>query len=168
MEPLTGTELVLVLGGQRSGKSERAEELAATGPAPVTYVATAKAGEAAKAGADPELEARLRQHQARRDPSWCTVEAGDHLELPAAGTVILDGLGLWLAGLEDPVEPEWVVERLRRPGPTVVVSDEVGMGVIAPTPEGRRFADALGRINQAVAGAADRAYLVVAGRVLVL
>src|SRR5207245_1766781 len=91
--PLAGVELVLVLGGQRSGKSAFGERLAATGPRPVTYIATARVD------GDPDLAARVRRHQDRRDPSWTTVEASDDLELPDTGTVLVDGLGLWLAAL---------------------------------------------------------------------
>jgi adenosyl cobinamide kinase/adenosyl cobinamide phosphate guanylyltransferase len=162
MDPLSPSELVLVLGGQRSGKSERAEALAATGAPPVTYVATIRDS------ADAELKTRVARHKSRRDPTWITVLATDDLDLPAAGTVLIDGLGAWLAGLVEPAEPARVVERMRRSGPTVVVSEEVGMGVVPLTEEGRSFADNLGALNQAVANAADRVYLIVAGRALSL
>ena len=160
MEPLKDAELVLLLGGQRSGKSEAAEALAATGPPPVSYVATVRRTD------DPVLTARVAAHRLRRPPDWETVEATDDLDLPATGTVLLDGLGMWLAGLESYPEPVDVVTRLRRGGPTIVVSEEVGLGVIPASEEGRRFADALGDLNRAVSAESDRVFLVVAGRVL--
>jgi adenosylcobinamide kinase / adenosylcobinamide-phosphate guanylyltransferase len=162
MESLSPSELVLFLGGQRSGKSEVAERLAATGPRPITYVATICDG------SDPELEERIARHRLRRDGSWRTVVADGDLRLPSTGTVLVDGLGMWLAGLPRPVDPEWVVARVRRNAATVVVTEEVGMGLVPSNEEARRFADSLGALNRAMAEVADRVYLVVAGRVLTL
>jgi adenosyl cobinamide kinase/adenosyl cobinamide phosphate guanylyltransferase len=167
--------ITLVLGGTRSGKSEVAEALAAAaaGGGPVTYVATGPAAAAAEGDAD--WAARLARHRARRPTGWTTVEAGPGTDLPAvvaglAGPVLVDSLGTWLAGREDLTVdgPALCAALAARPGDTVVVSEEVGLGVHPPTAVGRRFADALGALNRAVADAADRVLLVMAGRVLPL
>jgi adenosyl cobinamide kinase/adenosyl cobinamide phosphate guanylyltransferase len=161
--------ITLVLGGTRSGKSEVAESLAAGAPGePVTYVATG-------AGTDDDMAARIAAHRARRQASWTTVEAGADLPgalgaLPAAGAVVVDSLGTWVATCAQLApDVDGLCAALRsREGDTVVVSDEVGLGVHASTEVGRRFADALGDLNRAVADIADRVLLVVAGRVLPL
>jgi adenosyl cobinamide kinase/adenosyl cobinamide phosphate guanylyltransferase len=158
--------ITLVLGGTRSGKSEVAEALAAAAPPPVTYVATGTA-------TDDEMAARIAAHRARRPASWATAEAG--AELPAvlagvAGTALVDSLGTWVAAVPD-LAPDAaaLVRALRdRRGDTIVVSEEVGLGVHPATAAGRRFADELGLLNRAVADVADRVLLVVAGRVLPL
>lgn len=157
----------LVLGGTRSGKSVVAERLAAYRAGPVTYVATARAE------GDADLSARIAAHQARRPRSWTTVEALDSLVEELAGltgTVIVDSLGPWVAAW--PSFGADVVGLCRalseRPGDTVVVSDEVGMGVHPSTEAGRRFRDALGEANQRVAEVADEVLLVIAGRILPL
>ena len=161
--------ITLVLGGTRSGKSEVAESLAAAAPGePVTYVATG-------AATDDDMAARIAAHRARRQASWTTVEAGADLPtalgaLPAAGAVVVDSLGTWVATCAQLApDVDGLCAALRsREGDTVVVSDEVGLGVHASTEVGRRFADALGDLNRAVADIADRVLLVVAGRVLPL
>ncbi len=162
--------ITLVLGGTRSGKSAVAEDLAARHGPPVTYVATM-----VPAG-DADLEARVAAHRRRRDPAWSTVDAGDDLAgllatLP--GTVLVDSLGPWVArALTRPdggADGQSLCAALRgRTGDTVLVSDEVGLAVHPSTEDGRRFQDALGAVNHAVSAAADRAYLVVAGRALAL
>ena len=162
--------ITLVLGGTRSGKSEVAERLAAAaaGDGPVTYVATGRA-------VDDDMAARIAAHRARRPAGvghaggrapTCRTALRD-----LAGPVLVDSLGTWVAAHDDlaPTSPA-----LRAalggagPGDTVVVSEEVGLGVHPPTEVGRRFADALGALNRAVAEVADRVLLVVAGRVLPL
>ena len=161
--------IALVLGGARSGKSAVAERLAsrlAGGDGPVTVVVTASVG-----SDDADLAARVAAHRARRPASWMTVEAGfglvDALR-SAVGTVVVDALGTWVASLPG-MAPDvaGLVDVLRtRTGHTVVVSEEVGLGVHPSTEAGRRFRDALGTLNQAVSAVADEAVLVVAGRVL--
>jgi adenosylcobinamide kinase / adenosylcobinamide-phosphate guanylyltransferase len=162
--------ITLVLGGTRSGKSAVAEELTARHGPPVTYVATmVPAGEA-------DLEARVAAHRRRRDPAWATVDAGEDLAgllVTLAGTVLVDSLGPWVARAM--LRPGQGADGAalcaalgRRRGDTVVVSDEVGMAVHPSTEDGRRFQDALGAVNHAVSAAADRVYLVVAGRPLAL
>jgi adenosyl cobinamide kinase/adenosyl cobinamide phosphate guanylyltransferase len=163
--------ITLVLGGTRSGKSEVAESLVAAAGGRVTYVATAQV-------TDDDMAARIAAHRARRPAGWATVEAG--VDLPGVlddappGPVVVDSLGTWVAAHDDlaPDTPG-LCRALRRratagAGDTVLVSEEVGLGVHAPTITGRRFADALGELNRAVAGEADRVLLVVAGRVLPL
>ena len=157
--------IALVLGGTRSGKSEEAERLAATLPQPVTYVATGTAS-------DVSISARIAAHRARRPPEWSTVEAG--LDLVAAldrleGTALVDSLGTWVAACDMTPDLDALCRVLqRRAGDTVLVSEEVGLGVHPPTELGVRFADAVGETNRAVATIADDVRLVVAGRVLQL
>ena len=161
--------VTLVLGGARSGKSALAERLAAAGPEPVTYVATA-----GPASDDADLAARIAAHRARRPPAWTTVEVdGDELvgALAASrGTVLVDSLTTWVAGAPGfVVNVDGLCRALADPASasdTVVVSDEVGLGVHPSTDAGRRFRDALGLVNQAVADVADDVVLVVAGRAL--
>jgi adenosylcobinamide kinase/adenosylcobinamide-phosphate guanylyltransferase len=162
--------ITLVLGGTRSGKSEVAEGLAGRHGGPVTYVATGTAS-------DPDMAARIARHRARRPAGWSTVEveAGAAPTLPAvlaglAGPVLVDSLGTWVASCPDlaPDGPALCAALAGRAGATVVVSEEVGLGVHAATDVGRRFADALGTLNRQVADAADQVLLVVAGRVLPL
>jgi adenosylcobinamide kinase / adenosylcobinamide-phosphate guanylyltransferase len=159
--------VTLVLGGARSGKSAVAERRVERLGEPVTYVATG-------ISTDADMAARIAVHRARRPSSWATVEATGP-GLPAVlerlrGAVLLDALGTWLASDERlEVDGEALCASLqRRDGPTVVVSDEVGMGVHPATDVGRRFRDALGLLNQQVAAVADDVVLVVAGRVLPL
>ena len=155
--------IVLVLGGMRSGKSAVAERLAASLPSPVTYVATGTAS-------DDDMAARIERHRARRPPDWHTVEVGS--DLPSGlrgvrGTALVDSLGPWVAACD--MAPPWddLCAALReRDGDTIVVSEEVGLGVHPPTELGLRFADALGEGNVAVGRIADDVQLVVAGRML--
>jgi adenosyl cobinamide kinase/adenosyl cobinamide phosphate guanylyltransferase len=169
--------ITLVLGGTRSGKSEVAEALAAAAPPPVTYLATYVAADVTDdVAADPDMAARVAAHRARRPAAWATVEAGASLPAVLAalgGTVLVDSLGTWVAGFADLVPDTAGLERALRArqagrGDTFVVSEEVGLGVHAPTAPGRRFADSLGSLNRAVADLADEVLLVVAGRVLPL
>ena len=158
--------IVLVLGGTRSGKSEIAERVAADLGEPVTFVATA-------AVTDPGMAARVEAHRARRPSTWPTIECGEDLPEVVAGTVgtvLVDSLGTWVARtLEMRVDASGLVTALTdRRAHTVVVSEEVGLSVHAPTDAGRQFTDALGDLNVAVAEAADRVLLVVAGRALPL
>jgi len=155
--------IVVVVGGTRSGKSELGETIAARLGEPVTVVVPAEPD-------DADFAARVAAHQARRPPSWTTLECG--ADLPGAltgtrGTVLVDSLGSWLARRPDfDADPAVLVEVLRaRPDPTVLVTEEVGLAVHPPTEAGRRFTDRLGALNAAVAAAADDAWLCVAGRV---
>jgi adenosylcobinamide kinase/adenosylcobinamide-phosphate guanylyltransferase len=166
--------IVLVLGGARSGKSEVAERRATVlateaGAGSVTYVATAIDR------GDTDLAARIEAHRSRRPATWRTLEAGTDLvgaltEADPGGVVLVDSLGPWVgAQLEDGVEAAELLATLRaRVAPVVLVSDEVGLGVHPSTELGRRFRDALGELNRAIAEVADEVLLVVAGRVLPL
>jgi adenosyl cobinamide kinase/adenosyl cobinamide phosphate guanylyltransferase len=166
--------ITLVLGGTRSGKSEVAEQLvAASAAGPVTYIATGQV-------TDDDMAVRVAAHRARRPASWTTAEAGADLAAAleaAPGPVLVDSLGTWVAAHAD-LAPDLSAlcaalatrHRGGRQGApaTVLVSEEVGLGVHPPTEVGRRFADVLGEVNRAVADVADRVLLVVAGRVLPL
>jgi adenosyl cobinamide kinase/adenosyl cobinamide phosphate guanylyltransferase len=160
--------ITLVLGGSRSGKSEVGERLAARHGDDVTYVATGVA-------IDEDFAARIERHRDRRPPSWSTVEIGRDGGLAAtlratAAPVLVDSLGTWVAGTEDfEVDLDDLCAALvARSDPTILVSDEVGMGVHPATELGRTVRDALGNTNRRVADVADEVYLVVAGRVLPL
>jgi adenosylcobinamide kinase/adenosylcobinamide-phosphate guanylyltransferase len=172
-------KITLVLGGARSGKSEIAEALAASADPPVTYLATARLVEtlvlAGDTVEDPEWAERVALHRARRPPSWTTVEVaekvgGNLVEALAesAGTVLIDSLGGWVAGTPCfEVDVEGLVAVLRaRTGRTIIVAEEVGLGVHPSTQAGGRFRDSLGRANRRVAAVSDEVLLVVAGCVL--
>lgn len=167
---------VLVTGGVRSGKSRHAESLLADEPA-VRYVAPGPVLD------DEDWRSRVAAHRSRRPAGWETVETGDlaaALADGATGTVLVDCLGTWLtrliddAGLWDaPVEEVADhVERATRAaiaamGPdVVVVTNEVGLGVVPAHRSGRLFRDLLGSVNQTFGAAVDEVHLVVAGRVL--
>jgi len=159
--------ITLVLGGARSGKSAVAERIAArAGTSPVTYVATAVIDPG-----DADHVARIEAHRARRNPAWATVEAGADLAdvlRATTGTALVDSLGTWVTAHERMrVDVGALVAALaERTGDTVVVTEEVGLGVHPSSELGRQFRDALGAVNVAVAEVADEALLVVAGRVL--
>lgn len=169
---LVGTH-VLVMGGQRSGKSRFAEDLVKkSGKRPV-YIATATAG-------DQEMAERIARHRARRGDEWIVVE--EPLELAAmiegaAGedmAILVDCLSLWLANLMEagrPVdeESETLVGALgRSTTPVVIVSNEVGSGIIPANALARRYTDALGTLNQQVASAVGRVVFMAAGLPLVV
>jgi adenosylcobinamide kinase/adenosylcobinamide-phosphate guanylyltransferase len=137
----------------------------ATGAA-VTYVATGIA-------TDDAMAARIAAHRARRPVGWATLEIVDTaLMAPMlsslGGVALLDSLGTWVAAAPDlQVDAAGLVDALRsRAGDAVVVSEEVGLSVHPGSQAGRQFVDALGDLNQAVAAAADRVLLVVAGRTI--
>jgi len=169
-------EITLVLGGARSGKSELAERLALALGTAITYVATGPDAEG-----DDEWAERVRRHRARRDPRWRTVETGPGGQLGETlrsieGPALVDSLGTWVAGHLDSMVSEdehrslldALLERRSNGATTIVVSEEVGLGVHPSTAAGRHFRDALGSLNCAVSEIADAAFLVVAGRVLAL
>lgn len=162
--------LVVLLGGARSGKSALAARLAAEAGAPVAFVATAQAG-------DEEMAERIRRHRQERPEEWSTIEEPVDVlaaieRAPAADTLIVDCLSFWVANVLEDVDD--LEERASaaaaacaaRPGLTVAVSNEVGLGIVPATPLGRRYRDVLGRVNTIWADVADEALLVVAGRAL--
>jgi adenosylcobinamide kinase/adenosylcobinamide-phosphate guanylyltransferase len=159
--------LTFVLGGARSGKSRHAEALVReAGPAPWSYVATAQAF-------DAEMAERIARHRFDRGGGWITVEAPHDLaaavEALDTAPALVDCLTLWVSNrllAEADVEAETprLVRALRaRTGATVVVSNEVGLGIVPDNALSRRFRDAAGRLHQALAAEADRVHLVVAG-----
>jgi adenosylcobinamide kinase / adenosylcobinamide-phosphate guanylyltransferase len=177
---------VLVLGGARSGKSERAE-LRLAGEAEVTYVATGPASQDdGGPPADTDWAARVTAHRARRPPWWRTQETTDLAGVLASarGALLIDGIGTWLAAvLEEcgawsgsPGSAARLAARTaellaawRQTGAHVVaVSDETGLGVVPGTPAGRLFRDELGRLNQALAAESEETELVVVGRIVQL
>lgn len=161
----------LILGGVRSGKSRLAEARAGSGP--VTYIATARAG-------DAEMAERIARHRARRPAHWRTAEAGAGLgatleaEAGRGRCVLVDCLTLWLTGLiEEPERMEAETQRLLAvlpglPGHVILVGNEVGLGVVPLGEVSRRFVDAAGGLHQALAGHCDRVTLVAAGLPLTL
>jgi len=158
--------ITLILGGARSGKSAYAERLMERLPPPITYVATMQVGD------DPDLSDRVARHRQRRPATWHTAEAG--LDLAGvldrvAGSILLDSLGPWVAAHtgDDAFDGAALCRALAgRRGDTVIVSEEVGLGVHPSSAAGRHFRDALGTLNQAVAAVADDVFLVLAGRAL--
>lgn len=165
--------LTLVLGGARSGKSRLAEQLtvAASGRRP-TYIATAQAW-------DDEMRERIEKHQADRGGEWVTIEAPHDLGNAISGAtrdgpMLVDCLTLWLsnrmlAEADLTTETADLLAALSaRIAPTVLVSNETGLGIVPDTPLGRRFRDAQGILNQRVAAAADCVVFTAAGLPLVM
>jgi adenosylcobinamide kinase / adenosylcobinamide-phosphate guanylyltransferase len=164
---------VLVLGGSRSGKSAFAESLVA-GRADVTYLATS-----AGAPDDAEWAARVAAHRDRRPAGWTTLETTAPSDLLRRGAVLVDSVTTWVAALMDETgvwtDEPGAQQRLAgrcdalvnawamTPAHVVAVSDEVGLGVVPETRAGRMFRDALGELNQRLAGTADEVWFVVAG-----
>jgi adenosylcobinamide kinase/adenosylcobinamide-phosphate guanylyltransferase len=182
----------LVLGGARSGKSGEAELRLAAEP-DVTYLATAAAPDDA---ADPDWARRIAAHRARRPGGWNTAEGVDvagQIRSRSAGVVLVDSIGMWLAGVLDesggwdtapddgaalaagsagPAKridaamDELVAAWRQAPARIVAVSEEAGSGVVPPTRAGRLFRDLLGQLNQRLAAESEEVVLVVAGRML--
>jgi len=173
--------LTLVLGGARSGKSHHAEQLALQCAGPVTYVATAGEG-------DEEMQLRVALHRARRPEHWGLVEEPVRLaealytHAQHGGCVLVDCVTLWLnnllfaeqrdypdTGLITPPEA-WTAEidalltaLPLLPGEVILVSNEIGLGVVPMGAITRFYVDELGRLNQRLAALADNVHLLVAG-----
>ena len=161
----------LVLGGTRSGKSRHAEDLMPA-DAPVRYLATAR-----RRADDDEWTARLEAHRVRRPAGWVTVEEPDVAALVAAGggPLLVDDLATWLTNVLDdagawegaadigPSTAALVDAVASAPGDVVLVSAEVGLGVVPATRSGRLFRDELGALNAALAAVCDEVLLLVAG-----
>lgn len=164
----------LILGGARSGKSAYAEQLAQASELPVSYIATAQVY-------DSEFAARVEHHQKHRPAHWKTVEAPHQLaavletEAAPGRCTIIDCLSLWLAQCICPeCAPaegvDWQRQRTsfldslhQLPGEIVLVSNEVGMGIVPLGAINRQFQDEQGRLNQAVAKLADEVVFMAAG-----
>ncbi|WP_043804230.1 bifunctional adenosylcobinamide kinase/adenosylcobinamide-phosphate guanylyltransferase [Deinococcus gobiensis] len=161
--------IVYVSGGARSGKSRFAEAYAARPGKDVTYLATAQAF-------DDEMRERIARHRGDRPAAWHTAEepldvaqAARNVQTP---TLLLDCLSLWVSNLllagesEDRMlaATDDLLAALReRGGLSVLVSNEVGLGIVPDNALARTYRDALGRVNQRVAAASDEAYLLVSG-----
>ena len=171
------SSLTLILGGARSGKSDYAESLAAQLGRRVLYVATAEAR-------DDEMAARIAAHRQNRPADWRTLEAPRRVGAALASlaeppeVVLLDCLTLLVSNiiLQLESEPQELIEaavaaeideiiaaRQRLAVPMIVVSNEVGLGLVPPYALGRVYRDALGRANQRLATQADRVLFMVAG-----
>lgn len=159
----------LILGGARSGKSRHAQNLAASSGLPVTVIATGQAR-------DAEMAARIARHQAERPPHWRTVEQPLYLAAAlqqAAGAgccVLIDCLTLWLMNLLEAGDSVFAHERAALLaalpaccGEIILVSNEVGLGVIPLGELSRRFVDEAGWLNQDIARLAENVTFVAAG-----
>ncbi|HEV3104566.1 MAG TPA: bifunctional adenosylcobinamide kinase/adenosylcobinamide-phosphate guanylyltransferase [Trinickia sp.] len=179
---MVSARLTLVLGGARSGKSAYAERLASASAFPVTYIATATS-------ADDEFAARIAHHRARRPAHWSVVEAGADLGKALGDAhgdgrcVLIDCLTLWLATLVCPMQSDDGMGQAAVPradafvaqidafeaalkgarGKVIVVSNEIGLGVVPLGALTRHYVDELGRLNQRVAAVATEVTLMVAG-----
>lgn len=163
---MSESNLILVIGGAASGKSLFAESLAAKGRN-VTYIATAKP-------VDVEMEAKIENHKKRRPADWRTIELNgpnllEVLAEESSDCILLDALTIYVADVMSAVEdPEnhlsEVASALQRvEGKVIVVSDEVGMGLVPNSPPGRIFRNLLGSVNRQIAQVADSVYFVAAG-----
>jgi adenosylcobinamide kinase/adenosylcobinamide-phosphate guanylyltransferase len=176
--------LLLVLGGTRSGKSTYglSRMAALAGDGPVAYLATVTS----TPGEDPELDDRIARHRASRPAAWETIDVGVDLPGAIARTaserpILLDGLTLWLAALMAPPDarPKQPTQELdalidgpiaaglaaldRHRGPAVIVSDEIGLGMVPMDAVARAFRDLQGIVHQRLAAMADEVVLTVAG-----
>jgi len=155
----------------RSGKSRHAEQLVTSLPAPWVYIATAQA-------LDDEMRTRIAEHRSRRGPGWQTIEEPVDLAGALIGAaerpVLVDCLTLWLTNLilgghDVSVTTEALESALqRRTAQTVLVSNEVGLGIVPDSTLGRAFRDEAGRLHQRIAARADRVLFMVAGLPLTL
>jgi adenosylcobinamide kinase/adenosylcobinamide-phosphate guanylyltransferase len=159
--------IILITGGARSGKSTRAEVRARAFAGQPVYIATAEA-------LDSEMSERIAKHRARRGENW--LERETPLELVAAltetdggGARLVDCLTLWLSNLMH-AQRDWVDEGSKladalacQQSPVVLVTNEVGLGIVPDNALARRFRDAAGTLNQMIARTADEVELVVAG-----
>ena len=173
------SDISLVLGGARSGKSGYAEKLATNTALPVTYIATAQVY-------DDEFKARIQHHKDRRPANWALVEEPHHLSDMLARVaapnqcVIVDCLTLWLAqwicaDCKPPSNKSWQSERdaflkllPNLAGTIILVSNEVGMGIVPLGEINRQFQDEQGRINQAIAAIANKVSFIAAGLPIML
>jgi len=166
--------LTVLLGGARSGKSHLALELAHAAGGPVTFLATGEAR-------DAEMAERIQRHRAERPDGWTTIEEPYAVEsalerVDPLQTIVLDCLTLWVANvLERDGEPSVLAGAAttaavaaRRPGLTVAISNEVGLGIVPATELGRVYRDLLGSVNRLWVEASTDAFFVIAGRAVPL
>jgi adenosylcobinamide kinase/adenosylcobinamide-phosphate guanylyltransferase len=167
--------LLLLIGGARSGKSRLAADIASEWSGPVAVIATGEAR-------DDEMAERIRMHRAKRPQAWATIEEPVDLEAALRSAsdealVVVDCLTLWVSNLiEKGLGDDEIEARARsaagfaatRGGDTVVVTNEVGSGIVPTNALARRFRDLLGNVNSIWAEHSDRSALVVAGQILPL
>lgn len=167
--------LTLLIGGARSGKSVLAVRMAVAFGGPVAFVATAESR-------DDEMAARIAEHRAVRPVEWITIEepvdlSGAIASAPTQACVVVDCLTLWVANLLERGADRQDVEgrageaskaAAGRVTPVLVVTNEVGAGIVPMHPETRSYRDLMGAVNTTFARDADRVLLVVAGRALAL
>ena len=171
MQEVHSSTVTFVLGGVRSGKSRFAQRIA-SGFGSVLFIATAKPS-------DPDMELRIERHRSSRPPAWQTLEVPVDLDAAISSlqdprqVAVIDCLTVYLANVMSKTAGQQSLirvhtERLRSAlqttkSPIIVVSNEVGSGVHAPTATGRLYCDLLGELNQQVAALADNVILMVAG-----
>jgi len=167
-------QTTLILGGARSGKSRYAEQLVEARGAGL-YLATAE-----RLGDDAEMAARIAKHQHRRGDTWKTIEEPLDIaniitsQSTADRLILVDCLTLWLSNLMfakrdiDAVTAELVAALEKSKGPVVLVSNEVGLGIVPENALARAFRDDAGRMNQVVAAACDRVVFMAAGLPLIM
>ena len=159
--------LTLVLGGARSGKSRHAEALIEALPPPWSYIATAQAY-------DDEMRTRIAEHRARRPDGWITVDVPLALPdairgVPAGRPILVDCLTLWLTNLilaehdTATATRDLLTACEATTGPVVLVSNEVGLGIVPDNALARRFRDEAGRLHQRLAAQARHVVFMVAG-----
>jgi adenosylcobinamide kinase/adenosylcobinamide-phosphate guanylyltransferase len=170
-------KITLILGGARSGKSRLAQEMASKAGGGVLFVATAEPG-------DEEMKRRIEMHRQNRPPGWRTLEATTGLgekitpQLGAAKTVIIDCITLLVSNIlgQHPGADEAALHKAvsaeidglldvikQADARFIIVSNEVGLGLVPPDPASRHYRDLLGQANQRLAARADAVYLLIAG-----
>jgi adenosylcobinamide kinase / adenosylcobinamide-phosphate guanylyltransferase len=167
------TDLILICGAARSGKSEWAEMLASSSDKPVTYIATAIVD-----SSDLEWQQRIDRHQQRRPSQWQTIACIEDLSAtidraPSTNFLLIDSLGTWVANLLDRSNDEWedlcqvLLTSLRSsPSTIAIVSEETGWGVVPAYPSGRLFRDRLGNLSRRIGAIANPVYLITGGHAL--
>lgn len=167
--------LRVILGGAKSGKSRLALEMASRGATSVTFVATAEIR-------DSEMKSRIERHRLERPSHWITIEEPISLDTiicagPPTVTLVVDCVTLWVSNLiEAGLTNDEILSRVdefarvghERVGDVIVVTNEVGLGIVPVNDLARRYRDVLGEVNAALVSQADEAWLVVAGRLLAL
>jgi len=170
-----GRAMTLLVGGARSGKSDLAVNAGTAWSGHVSFVATAEAH-------DEDMASRITRHQAERPAHWTLIEAprwsaSDVAQVPEASLLIVDCITLLVSNLFlGPDDEQTILAHVddlgaalgARTAPTIVISNEVGLGVHPATELGREYRDILGRANRTLAGHADAAFFVVAGMALPL
>ena len=162
----TVSRIILVTGGARSGKSALAERIAGQFDMPRIYIATATAG-------DDEMKNRIARHREMRGPGWLTVEetldlAGALARTDGQGVRLVECLTLWLANLFEAGDGSAATAQLcatlaAQKSPVVLVTNELGLGIVPENVLARRFRDAHGLMNQTVAAVADQVWMSVSG-----